>query len=134
MSFGNNSEVVINKGRDSSKRLAIAFELLDECTRQVDKWGEQNWPMYSQLDLFDHNQEYGVELTADNAKGLCDHKSGDRSLSWFDITTEEYLEARDEALAGNAEKLRAELVQTAACIISAIASLDRNGIGGNSGE
>ena len=128
MSHGNPD--VANKGHASTKRMSIAFEVLDECTRQVEKWGIQSWPIYTQRDIFDHGVEFGEEVNADTARELCDHKSQIGELSWLDICNEEYLEARVEAVKGDKEALRVELIQAAACIISAIASLDKNGLEG----
>lgn len=122
-----------HKAAGGAERINIAHELVEETNRQVAKWGVQDWPMYTRLDIFDHNQEFGTELNGDNAKACCEFKSDDRRLSWFDITTEEFLEARDEAVLGNKEKLREELIQAGACIISMIASLDRNGLDGIDG-
>lgn len=128
MSFGNPE--VASKGHAGSKRMGIAFEVLAECDRQVEKWGIQSWPTYTQLDIFDHGVEFGTEITADSARELCDYKAQTGQLSWFDICNEEYLEARVEAVKGDKEALRVELIQAAACLISAIASLDKNGLEG----
>lgn len=133
MSFGDLTapqRETLRSAYDSTKRINIANEMVAETDRQVEKWGQQDWPIYTRLDILDHNEEYGTQVTADNAKALCDFKAEDKSLSWFDICNEEYFEARDEALKGDKAALRMELIQIGACIISAIASLDRNGLEG----
>lgn len=116
------------KAIDAAKRIAITHEMLDETHRQIEKWGQQNWPMYT-TDIFDIAW-CPQDITANAAKAICDDKANSGELSWLDICTEEYLEAREEAVLGNKEALRMELIQAGACIISAIASLDRNGLEG----
>lgn len=115
---------------DAAKRISITHEMLDETHRQIEKWGQQNWPMYTYPDVFDLCYDSDIIVTADYAKGVCDSKANSKELSWMDICNEEYLEAREEAVLGNKEALRMELIQIGACIISAIASLDRNGLEG----
>ena len=105
-------------------RREIVKEILDECLRQVQLWGVQNRPAFTRFDAIEHAEVFVTRLDTDLAKGLCDFKMNDGSASWNDIILEEYMEARDEALAGETDKLRVELIQLAAVIVSAIQNLD----------
>lgn len=109
----------------SGARRQIIEEVLNECHRQVVKWGLQRRPGYTQLDALDHAEHFETPVTTDMAKAICDLKIDDGTACWMDILLEEFMEARDEAKLGNKEALRVELIQVAAVVISAIQDLDR---------
>lgn len=95
-------------------------EVADEMKRQLSKWGEQNHPSYTNGDAV------GGGVNADMAKLVCESKATHGRLSWNDIFLEEVFEARDEAIAGDLDKLRTELIQCAAVAVSWAESIDRN--------
>lgn len=95
-------------------------EVHGEMVRQVTKWGQQNHLSFTPGDVI------GGAVTAELAKMVCDAKSKNGRVSWNDIFLEEVFEARDEAIAGNLDKLRTELIQCAAVAVSWAESIDRN--------
>lgn len=108
------------------KRLMLLNRVAQEMERQVAKWGTQ-----------DHVSSYGYDVlddiahpTAQDAKDLCDGIVAGTirgQLSWTDIFLEEVLEAREEAVAGDLEALKEELIQCAAVALSWVQSIERNG-------
>lgn len=98
-----------------------------EMERQVAKWGYQNHPSYFLPDVFEVSVEHDIELTTEFTKALCDERLSAADCSWQDIMNEELMEARDEAIAGNTEALKTELIQIAAVALSWIESIERNG-------
>jgi len=92
-----------------------------EMARQVAKWGVQDHPSYTTATVF----ELGVSI-AEDAKRFCDRKATSGIVSWTDILAEEVLEAIDEAIKGDLEKLDTELVQCLAVIQSWRESIHRN--------
>lgn len=109
----------------ASHRTGIAEDVLRECDRQVELWGVQHRPAFTHFDAIEHAETFSTAMDTDLAKGLCDFKMNDGTASWNDIILEEFMEARDEAMFGNEDALRVELVQLAAVIISSIQDLDR---------
>jgi len=108
--------------RDAGRQMVLV-ETGNEMSRQVEKWGVQNHPSYKHFDVLAMRGEY---VTAEAAKHLCDSRLNASECSWLDILNEEVLEARDEAIAGNTEALREELIQVAAVALSWVQSIDRN--------
>lgn len=97
-----------------------------EMERQLNKWGEQNHVSSYGYDVLD-NVAYPC---AQDAKDLCDGLAAGTEegvLSWTDIFLEEVLEAREEAMLGNMEALKEELIQCAAVALSWVQSIERNG-------
>lgn len=125
MSFANLSDDQRAMLQAQSARCCIVDEVLEECERQVVKWGLQRRPGYTQLDALDHAEHFETQVTTDMAKAICDFKIADGTACWMDILLEEFMEARDEAKAGNKAALREELIQVAAVVVSAIQDLDR---------
>ncbi len=109
----------------ASARINIGAEVLEECDRQVEKWGLQRRPGYTFMDALDHSERFERPVTTDDAKAICDFKIDDGTCGWIDILLEEFMEARDEAKAGRRDALRTELIQVAAVVVSAIQDLDR---------
>lgn len=111
---------------DFYKRQLLLSRVAQEMQRQLGKWGEQN-----------HASSYGYDVlddvahpTAQDAKDLCDGLSAgiiEGELSWTDIFLEEVLEAREEAVGGDMEALKEELIQCAAVALSWVESIERNG-------
>ena len=105
----------------------ILWEVAIERARQDDKWGEQN-----------HSNGTGTEWTgalvpwlwnedrathiAMLAKVACERKAEYGKLTFLDIALEEIAEAFAET---DEQKLRAELVQSAAVIVNWIGAIDR---------
>jgi hypothetical protein len=105
---------------------ALLAQVGQEMDRQVAKWGEQNHPSSYGYDVLDSV----AYPTADDAKYLCDSITTgieEGVLSWTDIFLEEVLEAREEAVGGNLEALKEELIQCAAVALSWVESIERNG-------
>lgn len=105
---------------------ALLAQVGQEMDRQVAKWGEQNHPSQYGYDVID----CVAHPTAQDAKDLCDGITAgveQGTLSWTDIFLEEVLEAREEAVSGNLEALKEELIQCAAVALSWVESIERNG-------
>jgi len=99
------------------------YHLIDiERERQDAKWGEQNHPFAPGAMA----GKYPLP-TASEMQRLVDRAAKLGVLSYAEICLEEFCEAVQESQRGNTEALRVELIQTAACIVAAIESLDRNG-------
>lgn len=109
----------------SIERTRVVFptpleEVQAEMARQIAKWGQQNHVSYTSDGVCN------IMPTAETAKKFCDRKAALGTVSWTDILMEEVLEAADEAVAGDMEKLRTELIQCAAVALSWVESIDRN--------
>ena len=105
---------------------ALLAQVGQEMDRQLERWGEQNHPSSYGYDVLDSV----AYPTADDAKFLCDSITTgveEGVLSWTDIFLEEVLEAREEAMLGDMEKLKEELIQCAAVALSWVQSIERNG-------
>ena len=105
----------------------IFKQIIKERVRQNVKWGEQNHPIVSSLKEWNNNLPILVEYDICNeerAKFLCNWNSANKTLTWGHIIVEELAEA---LCAKTVEEQRKELIETAACCIAAIESLDRNG-------
>jgi hypothetical protein len=116
----------------ATRRRHALEEVNDEMERQIDKWGVQEHPSYKHKDLIGYLDDMADDMPSRNeltitqaAKDLCDSRLGAGECSWQDILNEEFLEARDEAIAGNTEALREELIQIAAVALSWVGSIDR---------
>lgn len=91
----------------------ICTEIADERVRQDEKWGEQNHPDGTSVDL---------ENVARGMRAKCQSNADRGVLTFRDILEEELWEAyaeEDPAL------LRAELVQCAAVLVNWIGAIDR---------
>ena len=106
--------------------MSVIEEVKAEMKRQVDKWGVQNHPFYTDGNACEYAQANGIILNGDVAKIVCDSKASYGNVSYFDILLEEVMEAADEGRFEDIEMARMELVQVAAVAISAIESIDRN--------
>lgn len=101
------------------------MEVVKEQQRQVDKWGKQSHPEYTEHPLLPPSISVLVNPTAHNAKWICDTKHKNGKISWNDIFVEECLEACEEAKKGDIEALRKELIQVAAVCCSWIDDIDQ---------
>jgi len=121
---------VADKLKVLTQSRAITTEVIDECLRQVDKWGIQNHPS---LDCTLRNREGGCtplrmaqqyEVPSETrARQLLDNAARKGELTWAHILMEEVAEAIGTE---NIEDLRAELIQAIAVGVSWVASIDRN--------
>ncbi len=100
------------------------IEVMKEQDRQVQKWGKQSHPHYTEYPLLPPSISVLVSPTARNAKMICDTKASTGKVSWNDIFVEEVLEACEEAKKGDVKALRKELIQVAAVCCSWINDLD----------
>lgn len=115
------------RARLEAVNIRLSDEVVMEMGRQLDIWGAQDHPSYKHDDIFatvQYKEAPPEDYTA-LAKFMCDVRLGASECSWQDILNEEVLEARDEAIAGNDDTLREELIQVAAVALSWVASLDR---------
>lgn len=103
----------------------IFREIVIERVRQNVKFGEQNHPLIGENIRNDADIEntYGIVIE-ENARFLCEDATNNGKLTWANIIIEELSEA---LCAKTKEEQRKELIETAACCIAAIESLDRNG-------
>jgi hypothetical protein len=106
----------------SGKLYRIFAEISRECKRQDEKWGEQDHPM-----LYPEYLEQARE-GAENAKRVCALNASIKKLSWYDILTEEILEAFSET---ELEKQREEMIQVAAVAVQIIKCLNKRMEAGN---
>jgi hypothetical protein len=97
----------------------VLAEIAEERARQDARWGEQNHPDGT-------GTAYGLsavpELSAEFAKHRCDAAFARGAGSWEHILYEEFCEAMAE---DDPERLRAELLQTAAVAVHWIEAIDR---------
>lgn len=93
---------------------ALAEDIDAERQRQLAKWGEQSHP--------DGTAITGDAERANRARHTCQVMAERGMVSWRDILHEEVQEAFAES---DPEKLRAELVQSAAVIAAWVLDLDR---------
>lgn len=113
------------------ERGVIAYDVLEERMRQLEKWGEQSHP-----DMHEESAgEYDVSRSmfasfAERYKALNDYAAAtdDGSLDWTGILLEEVYEALAE---GDPAKLREELIQSAAVIFAWVEDIDTRGNGGD---
>ncbi len=105
----------------------IIFEILQERSRQDEKWGEQNHPSVDDESAMLGNEicSYYRIPSEEAAKMACDYKFSIAPSgvgSWTDILIEELSEA---VSAPNDIKRREELIQLAACVVAHIECIDR---------
>ena len=91
----------------------ILNDINKEVLAQVEKWGVQRHPDGTSADYID---------LSNFARERTDRKAEEGTLTWLDILEEEKWEAFAED--NDPDKLRKELVQTAAVIVSHIRDLD----------
>ena len=113
------------------ERKRIAHQVLQECNKQVEKWGEQNHPCLDQTLL---NRPGGCtpermcqhyEIPSEGrAKFMCDNAFKTKQGTYSHILVEEVAEAISEQ---DPVKRREELVQVAAVAIAQIEKIDRVG-------
>lgn len=112
----------------------VLKEVAAERIRQDAKWGEQNHPDFIEIENRDPNKSevqqrmslYGLP-PADAAKLICDNSAKAGKLTYAHIAIEEVCEAFEEE--PNSDKLREELVQTAAVFVAWIECIDRRRAG-----
>jgi len=120
--------MTIKRIEDATSTLGIMTEILKEVKSQRVKWGEQNHPS-----LDPHLERSGGRGEAMNAyykipseelaKQLVTRALKNDRLTWAHIAIEELCEAIG---AKSGPDMRAELIQTAAVLVSWINSIDRN--------
>ena len=93
----------------------ILKEIQQERDRQDKKWGEQNHP--------DGTGKEAFKDFADVAKRKCDAAAGKGTLTFAHILEEEFWEALAES---DQNKLRTELIQTAAVTVAWVEKIDRD--------
>lgn len=94
------------------------WETANEQMRQLNRWGKQKHPDYTEYTLLPPCPQVIVSPTSSSAKSFCDRKAASGNISWSDILIEEVLGALEEAKSGNIENLRVELIQVAAVCCS----------------
>lgn len=110
----------------------IIEEIIVERARQEAKWGQQNhpivdrnlsstWAAHPEITAQNLALHYGVP-TEENGKSRCENSFKDGSGTYMHIIVEELAEAVG---AKTRQEMRVELIQTAACVIAAIESMDR---------
>lgn len=107
--------------------MSVLDEVYDEMQKQINKWGVQDHKSYTMYDVI--SQLGGVNMSNDicyQSKFLTDVKAAMGSVSYLDIFLEEVMEAREEAINGDLEKLQIELIQCAAVALSWIECIRRN--------
>lgn len=106
----------------------ILNEIRQERIKQDAKWGEQNHPILDPTligrDPVRMCEEFEIPSES-RAKQLCDLNAARGTCTWMHILVEEVSETA--SCGSNVEALRKELIQTAAVVVAAIESLDRNG-------
>jgi hypothetical protein len=107
--------------------VAILDEIAAERLRQEEKWGEQNHPNGTgrtwilSLHPIAWREDRAAHIAL-LAKNECERLAKQGRLTWLDITLEEIAEAFAEK---DEDKLRAELVQSAAVLVAWIGAIDR---------
>jgi predicted house-cleaning noncanonical NTP pyrophosphatase (MazG superfamily)/8-oxo-dGTP pyrophosphatase MutT (NUDIX family) len=91
----------------------VLADIAAERAAQDARWGVQEFPDGTGTDYTDRARE---------AKDVCRTASSAGELTWRHVLTEEFLEALAES---DPERLRAELVQTAAVAVQWVQALDR---------
>jgi hypothetical protein len=92
----------------------VVNDVVHERFIQDMKWGEQNHP--------DGTGKPAQKALANIAQDHCDREARNGSVTWADIMYEEFAEALAES---DEDKLREELIQTAAVAIAWVESIDR---------
>jgi hypothetical protein len=101
----------------ADKLSPIFTEILKERINQNKKWGEQNHPMYREIEEERYPAESVLKNTLSRSRKAV--KNGD---CWFDILIEEICEAFIET---EPKKQRGELIQVAAVTVAIIECLDK---------
>lgn len=98
----------------TTSSIRVIYQVEDEVENQRSQWGEQNHP--------DGTGTEEMKYAAAIAKANC--ASGVRAgdLTWFDILTEEVLEAFAET---DPDRIREELIQVAAVAVTWAEAIDR---------
>jgi hypothetical protein len=99
---------------------SICDEISRERARQIDKWGEQNHPDGTG-DAFKVG-DVTATMMADVARARCQKAANEGCVTWEHILAEEVCEAFAES---GPDKLREELIQTAAVAVAWIEAIDR---------
>ena len=102
-----------NEPRPSVGRAVVLADINAERNRQDEKWGEN-------CDHPDGTGGHNAQMVARLAQSQCDNAGA--GVTWKHILCEEYAEAMAE---DDRDKLRYELIQTAAVIVSWVEALDR---------
>lgn len=106
------------------RELGAILEVVNEQLRQLEMWGAQHHPDYTNYTLLPSCPEVYLIPTTRAARNFCERKAQSGKLSWSDILIEEVLEVLDEAKAGNVKELREELIQVAAVCCSWVDAID----------
>lgn len=93
----------------------LLYEVDNELTRQVEKWGEQNHPDGTVSDE-------DSKILAEIAKKTCDEAADAGELTWRMILMEEIFEAFAET---DPAALKRELIQVAAVAVSWAEAIER---------
>lgn len=96
----------------------VLDDVYNERKRQDAKWGVQNHPDAVA------GLPYPIAV-ANQAREITEDRAKNGTISFTDILLEEVAEATDEALAGNREALREELIQVAAVAVAWVEKIDR---------
>lgn len=97
----------------TSEQDRILTDIIAERQRQDAKWGPQSHPNGTDAD----NTAW-----AEAVKDRVEEKADLGTVTWFDILDEEVAEASAEE---DAERLRTELIQSAAVIVAWVEDIDR---------
>lgn len=127
--IGPEQEPKLNYGV-TSRMASIYADMLEENTRQEQKWGEQSHPSVDQTLLTRPGgctalrmcQEYEIPSAA-TARMLVEQRSREGGLTWAHIALEEFAEAVE--CLDDEQRMRTELVQLGAVIGCWIESIDR---------
>ncbi|WP_242614059.1 nucleoside triphosphate pyrophosphohydrolase [Actinomadura roseirufa] len=103
----------MQKDQEPGSLTRVLADIADERAAQDQMWGVQEFPDGSGPEFTEH---------AESAKEECGAAWSRGRLTWRHILTEEFFEALAES---EPEKLRTELVQTAAVAVKWVQSLDR---------
>lgn len=102
-------------------------DVMAERNAQDRKWGEQNHPLLDpDCPISDIVGYYNLP-EADHTKWMCETDAAFGTSNWVSIFLEEFTEFLDEMKVEDYKKAREELVQSAAVLLAAIESFDRNG-------
>lgn len=95
----------------------ILEQVIQERKRQTEKWGIQNLPIIPPDELDYLKERLGY------IRKINDFAAEDQKNTWYELMTEELLEA---VTAGTPAQMREELIQLAALAVQAVEWVDRN--------
>ena len=110
-----------------TQHYAAVMEVLAETERQVEKWGVQDHPVLPGVrPLFNTDVNLDLRFGEELAyifRNKTEVKAKEGTLTYWDILWEEIFEATAETI--DQKKLEAELIQSAAVIVSMVAASRR---------